>query len=77
MRKLAFCICENKGTDQLRYNRSADQCLCFSDLGRDRFSNDAAHIIMYFSSLFFRFKELKEFFVTKEQGLNTISEYLQ
>ena len=29
MRKPAFCICENKDTDQLRGNREADQCLCF------------------------------------------------
>ena len=28
MRKLTFCICENKGADQLRNNREADQCLC-------------------------------------------------
>ena len=29
MRKPAFCICENKATDQLRDNREADQRLCF------------------------------------------------
>ena len=29
MRKLAFCICENKYADQLRGNREADQRLCF------------------------------------------------
>ena len=29
MRKPAFCICENKDADQLRFNREADQCLCF------------------------------------------------
>ena len=30
MRKLAICIlCENKGTDQLHGNRTADQRLCF------------------------------------------------
>ena len=28
MRKSAFCICEKKA-DQLRGNRTADQCLCF------------------------------------------------
>ena len=28
MRKHAFYICENKGTDQLHSNRAADQCLC-------------------------------------------------
>ena len=29
VRKLAFCICENKDADQLRGNREADQRLCF------------------------------------------------
>ena len=29
VRKLAFCICENKGADQLRGDREADQRLCF------------------------------------------------
>ena len=29
MRKLMFCICENKGAGQLRSNREADQHLCF------------------------------------------------
>ena len=29
MRKPAICICENKGADQLRGDRKADQCLCF------------------------------------------------
>ena len=29
MRKLAFCICENKDADQLRGNREGDQRLCF------------------------------------------------
>ena len=29
MRKMAFCICENKDADQLRGNRKADQRLCF------------------------------------------------
>ena len=29
MRKPAFCICVNKGADQLRGNRTADQLLCF------------------------------------------------
>ena len=28
-RKLVFCICKNKGTDQLRGNHTADQRLCF------------------------------------------------
>ena len=29
IRKPAFCICKNKGTDQLLANCTADQCLCF------------------------------------------------
>ena len=29
MRKPAFCICENKGADQLWCNYAADQHLCF------------------------------------------------
>ena len=29
MRKPAFCMCENKDTDQFRCNREADQRLCF------------------------------------------------
>ena len=29
MRKLDFCICENKDADQLRGSREADQRLCF------------------------------------------------
>ena len=33
VRKLDFCICKNKGADQLRGNREADQrlCFCYSD----------------------------------------------
>ena len=29
MRKPAFCICENKGADQMYGGRTADQLLCF------------------------------------------------
>ena len=29
VRKPEFCLCENKGADQLRGNREADQRLCF------------------------------------------------
>ena len=29
MRKPEFCLCENKGADQLRSNCEADQRLCF------------------------------------------------
>ena len=34
MRKLTFCTCENKDTDQLRGNREADQRLCFRYIDR-------------------------------------------
>ena len=34
MRKLAFCICENKDPDQLRSNCAADQRLCFRYMNR-------------------------------------------
>ena len=30
MRKSAFCICKNKGPDQLHGNGAADRGLCFS-----------------------------------------------
>ena len=30
MRKPAFCICENKGADQLHGNCADDQCLVFA-----------------------------------------------
>ena len=30
--KLAFCLCENKGADQLRSNREADQRFCFRNV---------------------------------------------
>ena len=29
VRKMAFCVCENKDADQLRGSREADQRLCF------------------------------------------------
>ena len=29
VRKLDFCLCENKGADQLRSNCEADERLCF------------------------------------------------
>ena len=32
MRKPPFCICENKGADQLHGHRVADQPLCFPDI---------------------------------------------
>ena len=37
MRKPAFCICENKGADQLCSNCTADQCLCFRYIVKSRF----------------------------------------
>ena len=35
MRKPAFCICKNKGADQLRGNRAADQHLCFHYIDKE------------------------------------------
>ena len=32
MRKPAFCICKNKGADQLYVNCAADQRLCFCQI---------------------------------------------
>ena len=32
MKKPAFCLCENKGADQLRGYHEADQRLCFSHM---------------------------------------------
>ena len=59
LRKPDFCVCENKGADQLRGNRKADQRLCFrytnstipllpkpGRKSKDRFSDLAAHIII-------------------------------
>ena len=40
MRKLAFCICENKDADQLRSNCAADQRLCF------RFSDSTIPLLL-------------------------------
>ena len=39
MRKMAFCICENKDADQLRGNLEADQRLCF------RYTDNTIHIL--------------------------------
>ena len=33
MKNPALCICNNKGTDQLCSNCTADQCLCFHLIG--------------------------------------------
>ena len=55
MIKPDFCICENKGADQLRGNREADQRLCFRytdstisllSKSEDRFSQNEAHIYL-------------------------------
>ena len=39
MRKLAFCICENKEADQLRSDRQADQRLCFRYIDSTKIRN--------------------------------------
>ena len=46
MRKTAFCICENKGADQLHSNCTADQPLCFCYMNSTNhcwFYHDVAH----------------------------------
>ena len=45
MRKLTFCICESKGTDQLRVSRAGDQRLCF------RYIDTSSSKIQNFKSL--------------------------
>ena len=59
MRIPAFCICKNKGADQLHSNHAADQRFCFRYIDstiplfhipnakfQDRFSRNAAHLIL-------------------------------
>ena len=50
MRKPPFCICKNKGADQLSSFRTADQhlaakliCVFVFEYAKIRFSHDAAH----------------------------------
>ena len=38
MRKLAFCICKNKGADQLRGHRTTDQGICFRYIDKENSS---------------------------------------
>ena len=45
MRKLSFCICENKDADQLCGNREADQRLCF------RYTNSTIPLLSKFQKL--------------------------
>ena len=42
MGKPTICICENKGADQLRGNREADQRLCF------RYSDNTVPLLLKF-----------------------------
>ena len=46
MRKPTICICENKGADQLRGNREADQRLCF------RYSDSTIDFLFYLNPKF-------------------------
>ena len=53
MRKPDFCLCENKGADQLRGNREADQRLCF------RYSDSTIPLLLKFEiSSFYLFSVL-------------------
>ena len=46
MGKPTICICENKGADQLRGNREADQRLCF------RYSDSTIPLLLKSEALF-------------------------
>ena len=53
MRKQDYCLCENKGADQLRGNREADQRLCF------RYSDSTIPLLLKSEiSSFYLFSEL-------------------
>ena len=54
MRKPTICICENKGTDQLRSNCEADQRLCFCYLD-STIPLLFSHLLCIFSLSFFLF----------------------
>ena len=44
MRKPAFCLCKNKGTDQRRSNHAVDQRLCF------RYIDSTSPLLLKFES---------------------------
>ena len=44
MRKPVYCICENKGADQLRGYHADDLCSLFSHI-KCKFSHDMAHYL--------------------------------
>ena len=46
MRKSDFCLCENKGSDQLRSNCEADQRLCF------RYSDSTVQFLFFLNPEF-------------------------
>ena len=50
VRKRAFCICENKGADQLRGNREANQRLCFrySDSTIPLLPTSSSHLLLLY-----------------------------
>ena len=50
MRKPAFCICENKGADQICGNHQADQRLCFTSLKKVQITGQS----LYFLNLKFQ-----------------------
>ena len=51
MRKPVFCICENKGADQLRDNHAADQHLCFCYIDTIPLLHKSKSSILYSSSV--------------------------
>ena len=61
MRKPAFCICQNKGTDQLCGNNAADQhiCFCYKDCKILQKFRDSSYLLWLYS------------LVRVEPGINT------
>ena len=51
MRKPAFCICDNKGADQLRSNCAADQrsCFCYVDYFLNPKFQTSSHLLRLYS----------------------------
>ena len=58
MRKLDFCLSENKGADQLCSNCTADQCFCF------RYSDSTLSLLVKLE-----ISSFKHFSVTVQAGL--------
>ena len=64
MRKLAFCLCKNKDSNQLRGDREADQRLCF------RYTDSAIPLLFYFLKLVAIFCGCTAQFVSEVVGIS-------